>query len=84
MSKKPFDADTFLNQEVKGSVSPDFRNPNLPDDSEIESLFEEAFENYPDSDFLESIYEQWEKTNTLTDQQFVGLYNSANRIRRGY
>lgn len=71
-----------LDTTILGSMGedPDPQDLSNYTDMEIEVMFEKAFSVHPESEFLESIYDQWNETSKLTEKQWQGLQNTIDRI----
>ena len=51
----------------------------VTDADTIDDLFTRAFRNFPESEFLESVYEWWEQKGFITEKQYVAVSKIADR-----
>ena len=76
MVDKSFLTEPVLDEnQAKDKFPPDA----ITDEDEIEGLFYCAFQNFPESEFLDSVYEWWEQKGFITLKQFEAVEKIADR-----
>ena len=72
---------SFLTQPVldANQAKDKFPPDAITEADEIEDLFDKAFRNFPESEFLESVYEWWESKGFITPKQFEAVEKIADR-----
>jgi len=74
-NKLPSLTEAIVGSMAVGTLPPDA----VTDAPRIERMFEIAFAQSPQSEFLASIYDWWQKKSFLTKSQFVSLAKQSQR-----
>ncbi len=78
MSNGNFDLEKFRNHLVEGVPEPPLPEGAVADPVELEDLFRDAFAAKPNSEFISSVYDWWEKNGFITANQYSALYKIAD------